>query len=132
MKNYNQSKKAKDEFLRKSALACYMKGKQNQLVTKEELQEQFFMTNRALRLKIAEMANYIPVVSLSSNTGYKVVGFDDSTSTEDLVAMYEEIQHQINDFKSRIDNLKARMKPLVALQKVIEKRVDIKLEETKE
>ena len=69
------------------------------------------------------MANYVPVLSLSKDKGYRVLSFDENTTTEELMAMYEDVQHQINEFRSRVDNLKARMKPLVALQKVIEKKL---------
>lgn len=123
MKNYDQSKKAKEEFLEKSALAQYMMGDPSRIFLREQLALHFETCDRVIREKVAEMANYIPVLSLSKDKGYRVLSFNDDTPVEELVKMMEETQHQINEFKSRIDNLKARMKPLVALQKVIEKKL---------
>ena len=123
MKNYDQSKKAKEEFLRKSPLACYMRGEPERVYTREELADAFSTSDRAIRRQVAELANYVPVLSLSNEKGYKVPSFDENTPLEKLQEMHEDIQHQINEFKSRIDNLKARMKPLVALQKVLENKM---------
>ena len=123
MKNYDQSKKAKEEFLRTSPLACYMRGEPERVYTREELADAFSTSDRAIRRQVAELANYVPVLSLSNEKGYKVPSFDENTPLEKLQEMHEDIQHQINEFKSRIDNLKARMKPLVALQKVLEKKM---------
>ena len=124
MKNYDQSKKAKEEFLEKSPIAQYMlTGDSSQIFLREQLAFVFETTDRNIREKVSELANYVPIVSLSSKKGYRVLSFNDDTPTEELVKIHDEAQHQINEFKSRIDNLKARMKPLVALQKVIEKKL---------
>ena len=123
MKNYDQSKKAKEEFLQNSQLAQYMMGDPTRIFLREQLALVFNESDRSIRNKVAEMANYVPVLSLSKDKGYRVLSFNDETPVEELVKMMEETQHQINEFKSRIDNLKARMKPLVALQKVIEKKL---------
>ena len=123
MKNYDQSRKAKEEFLQNSQLAQYMMGDPTRIFLREQLALVFNESDRSIRNKVAEMANYVPVLSLSKDKGYKVLSFNDDTPVEELTKMYEDAQHQINEFKSRIDNLKARMKPLVALQKVIEKKL---------
>jgi len=123
MKNYDQSQKAKKDFLEKSQIAQYMMGDPTRIYLREQLALVFNETDRSIRRKVAEMANYIPVLSLSQDKGYKVLSFDENTTNEELMAMYEDVQHQINEFRSRVDNLKARMKPLVALQKVIEKKL---------
>lgn len=124
MKNYDQSKKAKEEFLEKSPIAQYMMGDPTRIYLREQLALVFNTSDRQIREKVAEMANYIPVLSLSKDKGYRVLSFDDNASVEELIKMHDEAQHQINEFKSRIDNLKARMKPLVAFQKVIEKKLN--------
>lgn len=123
MKNYDQSKKAKEEFLRTSPLYGYMKNEPDRVYTKEELQETFDKSNRAIRNDVAELANYVPVISLSNKKGYRVLSFDANTPKEKLAAMLEDVDHQINEHKSRVDNLKARMKPLVAFKKVIEAKL---------
>lgn len=123
MKNYDQSQKAKRDFLEKSPLAQYMMGDPTRIFLREQLALHFETCDRVIREKVAEMANYLPVLSLSKDKGYRVLSFDENTPIEDLIKMNEEVQHQINEFKSRVDNLKARMKPLVALQKVIQSKI---------
>lgn len=124
MKNYNQSKKTKERFLKESVVYHYMKSKVNGFTKEEMTIELGLGGERQTREKIAEVANYAPVIALSSTKGYKVLFIDDEFSDEELKAVYDNCQHQINDFQSRIDNLKARMKPLIALQKVIEKKLN--------
>lgn len=123
MKHYDQSKSAKEEFLEKSPVAQYMMGNPTRIYLREQLALVFQTGDRQIREKVAEVANYLPILSLSKEKGYRVLSFDENATTEELMKTYEEAQHQINEFKSRIDNLKARMKPLVALQKVIEKKL---------
>lgn len=123
MKNYDQSNNAKEKFLRTSALAQVMTANLNKSFTKEQLCAAFNRKERVMRKDIAELANYVPVVSLSSVKGYKVVGFTEETTKEEKVELANEVQHQINDLQSRIDELKARMKPLIALQKELEKEL---------
>lgn len=123
MKHYDQSKKAKEEFLRTSKIALIMSNEPERVYTREELAETLGVSDREVRSQVAELANYVAVVSLSKGKGYKVPTFDENTPIEKLQAMHDEIEHQINENRSRIDNLKARMKPLVALQKVIEKKL---------
>lgn len=124
MKHYDQTNKAKKEFLEKSEIAQYMMGDPSRIFLRERLVLHFDLDDRTIRNKVAELANYVPVLSLSDKKGYRVLSFDENTPIEELMKMSEELQHQINEFKSRIDNLKARMKPLVALQKVIEKKLN--------
>lgn len=126
MKNYDQTNKAKEKFLNTNTIAQYFRANPNQVFTREELVDTFQMDDRSIRNNVAEMANYLPILSLSKDKGYCYVTFTDETSVEDLVALYERVNHQIKENKSRIDNLKARMKPLVALQKVIEAKVKAK------
>ena len=99
-----------------------MRGDANKVHTREELAETFNMSDRSIRKKVEEIANYLPVVALSDSKGYRILCFNEETTIEEFKEMYEDAQHQINDFKSRIENLKARMKPLVAFMKVIEKK----------
>lgn len=122
-KNYDQSKKAKEEYLQKSQIAQYMMGDPSRIFLREQLALVFNMSDRSIRENVAKMANYVPVLSLSQEKGYRVLSFDENTPVEELIKMHDQMQHQINEFKSRIDNLKARMKPIVALQKVIEKKL---------
>lgn len=128
MKHCDQSKKAKEEFLQNSIYAQYMMGDPSQIFLREQLALVFDTSDREVRRKVAELANYVPVLSLSKEKGYRVLSFNDNTPLEELIKMDEEIMHQIREDQSRIDNLKARMKPLVALHKVIEKKLAAKPE----
>ena len=119
-KNYDQSKKKKEEFLRTSTLAVYMMGEPDRIFTREELAHQFDTSDREIREKVAELANYVAVISLSKEKGYRVPSFDENTPIEKLVEMAEDIERQVHEFQARCDNLRARMKPLVALRKVID------------
>lgn len=123
MKNYNQSNQAKEEFLKTNTLAIFMKGDSSKCHTKEELCANFHVSDRQIRRNMAEVANYLPIASSSSSKGYRLLEFDENTSIDDLSQMLEDAQHQINENQSRIDNLKARMKPLIALKKEIQKRL---------
>lgn len=123
MKHYDQSKKTKEEFLRTSALATYMMGEPDRVYTRDELATQFSTSDRVIRERVAELANYIAVLSLSKNKGYRVPSFNQETPTEKLVEMLEDLEHQIHEFQARCDNLKARMMPLVALSEVLKKEL---------
>ena len=123
MKHYDQSKDAKEQFLQNSMFAQYMMGDPTQIFLREQLAFVFEISDRDVRKKVAELANYVPVLSLSKEKGYRVLSFNDNTPLEELIKMDEEVMHQIREYQSRIDNLKARMRPLVALHKVIEKKI---------
>lgn len=122
-KNYNQSKKSKEEFIRTSALAIYMKGDYTRIYTKAELQEVLSIkSDRAMREKLSELANYVPVVATSNRKGYQLLEINDDYDAKQLADIDDLATHEINELQCRIDNIKARMKPLVAIKKVIEKK----------
>lgn len=126
-KNYDQSQKAKKEFQRTSTLAAYMLGDANRVFTKEELMEVLGVhSDRGIREKLAEVANYYPIVATSDKKGYRLICFSDRDTPETLQALYEDCQHQLNELQCRIDNLKARMKPLRAIQEVMLKTLNEK------
>ena len=81
------------------------------------------LDEREVRKAIAELANYVAVVSLSTSKGYRVLSVKDDTPTEDMVDFLKLIDHQLKDFRSRVTNIKARMKPLIALEAVIRKKL---------
>jgi predicted DNA-binding transcriptional regulator YafY len=78
-------------------------------------QIQYFLgevTNRQARRKLEELRKYYPLISYSSDSGYRI-----ATSYEDL----GDVNHTINEFRSRQDEMNMNLKPLIALKKVIEK-----------
>ena len=124
MKNFKQTKKAKEEYDRTSVIALLMANENpHTIFTKEELMDVLGVGDRAVRKQIEELANHHPVIALSSAKGYRVLSVDENTDSATLVQFLDLIEHQLNDYHSRIINLKARMKPLVALHKVIKKKL---------
>ena len=84
--------------------------------TKDELIAHTGYSDRAIRNQLAEIANYYPIIATSDKKGYRLLSFDESTSFSQLIAMYDEADHQLAELQSRIDALKARMKPLIAFK----------------
>lgn len=84
--------------------------------TKDELVARTGYSERAIRNQLAEIANYYPMIATSDKKGYRVLSFDENTSFSQLIAMYDEADHQLAELQSRIDALKARMKPLIAFK----------------
>lgn len=123
MKHYSQTKKAKEEFLRTSIIALVMSGEPDKAFTKEELAEELGQTEREVRRSLAELANYQAVVGLSSKKGYRLLTISDETDTKKFVEYMDLIDHQLAEHRSRVTNIKARMKPLIALRSVIEKKL---------
>lgn len=111
-KNYNQSKKAKEEF--KSELLDYMLEDKFKVYDKWELAAKYDVTEREIRRRLEEIANYYPVIATSDKKGYAIAVWDENMDNESLIAVHEEIMHQIAEINSRIKNLKARLKPLIA------------------
>lgn len=123
MKRYSQSKKAKEEFFKKSLIALIMSGEPERVFTREELSQELGLSPRETRREVAELANYQAVISLSSKKGYRLLTFNEETPIEKLVEYLELLDQQLKENRSRVTNIKARMKPLIALRSVIEKKI---------
>ena len=104
----------------------YVKSFCNQLVKIEEIEKLLETSNRNARDRISEMSMYHAIISLTQEKGYQVLGDLDKYSEEQIKQNIEKINHQINDFQSRINTLKKRMKPLIAWKKVAEKKLSDK------
>ena len=123
MKRYSQSKKTKEEFLRTSLIALLMSGEPDRVFTKQELAETLGLGIRAVRENVAELANYQAVIGLSCKKGYRLLTISDITEPKKLAQYLELIDAQIAEHRSRVTNIKARMKPLIALRSVIIKKL---------
>ena len=66
---------------------------------------------------------HYPVIAVSSKKGYRRAKAIDNLEGESLKIEIDEVLHQINELKSRVDCLKKRMKPLVAWLKVAQKKL---------
>lgn len=85
----------------------------------------FWIEATALGLMaIAELANYAPVISFSSSKGYRLVIIPEKADKRVLQGYLEAIEHTLREHESRIVNIKARMKPLIAAKKDIEALIE--------
>lgn len=123
MKHYSQTKKAKEEFLRTSIIALIMCGEPDKSFTKEDLANELGQSVRETRRDIAELANYQAVIALSNKKGYRLLTISDDMDEKKLIEYLELCDHQLSEHRSRVANIKARMKPLIALRSVIEKKL---------
>lgn len=103
------------------------KGK-NYTFVKDELVSLTGLSERSVRNQIAEIANYYPVIATSDRKGYQILSFDESDSTESIETMISKAEHQLAELQSRIDALKARMKPLIAFKVKAEEELDNRAE----
>ena len=131
MKRYDQSKKAKEEFMKNNILTLIMPDP-DRSYTREELRRTLDTSDRKLRKGMAELANYQAVISPSSGKGYRLLRISDGTSPEKLKEYQELIEHQLAENRSRVTNINARMKPLIALKVEIEMRLAIMEAQEKE
>ena len=123
MKRYSQSQKAKQTFLQTSLIALLMSGEPDRVFTKQELAETLGLGIRTVRENVAELANYQAVIGLSCKKGYRLLTISDKTEPKKLVQYLELLDAQIKEHRSRVTNIKARMKPLIALRSVIIKKL---------
>lgn len=124
LKNVPQTKKAKQ---------CYSHPIIDLLLsdtpkTKEELAEALHVTtDRSVRDTIAVCSMHYPVIATSDKAGYRRAKDIDrliEDGPEALEAEIDEVEHQLNELKSRVTCLKKRMKPLVAWLSVAKKKRD--------
>lgn len=109
-------KKRKEKIAKKyeSIISDLKKGR----CTKEELSIKYDLDERTIRRIVQKISYYFPVISFSSVKGYYIPTLDENTNTKEIL---EDLQHTINEHQSRINELKRKMKPLIATIKVMEK-----------
>lgn len=125
-KNIKQTKNNKKLFYNKNkdlVNLFELRGGQDRVVKIEEVEDEFGISNRNARDKISEMSMYYAIISLTQEKGYELLGDINNYTDEEILKNIEKINHQINDFQSRISVLKKRMKPLIAWKKVAEKHL---------
>ena len=95
-----------------------LEGKQ----TKQELSVLYNVTERKIRMDIAEISMEYPVISHSKAKGYRISNVDQllkENNTNHINSEIEEIELCINEINSRIKELHKRKMPLLmALQKL--------------
>lgn len=112
--SYKQ-RKEKVEKKYKEIISDLKKGR----CTKQELAKKYNLYERSIRRIIAEISYYFPVISFSSEKGYYIPTVDENTNTKEIL---EDLKHTLNEHQSRVNELKRKMKPLIAMIKVVEKK----------
>lgn len=93
-------------------------------VTKEEIGERLHIKDdRNIRDVISICSMHYPVIAVSNKKGYRRAKNIDQLEGKALEVEIDEVLHQLNELKSRVDCLRKRMKPLVAWLKVAEKKL---------
>ena len=110
-----QTKKAKEEFY--SPLFDFLK----ETKTKEEIAKYLGVSERTARDEVALISKHYAVIRGSFQKGYRLAKPIKNLNSEELNQEMELIQKTINEFKSRIKDMKQTMKPLIAYLKVAEK-----------
>lgn len=118
MKEIKQNKKNKEAY--KSPIIKMLQS--DEPVSKEKLMEQLHVGDRYLRLMISECSMFYPVVATSDKKGYRIAKKIEGLTGLELEEEKGEVNHQLNELRSRVKWLKKRMKPLIAYLKVLEKR----------
>lgn len=119
LKNLDQSQKAKKEF--RSPLIEILRS--DEPISKWDIAEKFQISERVVREKISEVSAYYPVIATSNREGYRLAKKIDDMQADEMLLEKEEVEHQINELKSRVACLKKKMKPLIAYKKVLEKKI---------
>lgn len=112
--SYKQ-RKEKVEKKYESIISDLKKGR----CTKEELSTKYDLDERTIRRIIQEISCYFPIISFSSTKGYYIPTLDENANTKEIL---EDIQHTLNEHMSRVNELKRKMKPLIATIKEMEKK----------
>lgn len=121
LKDMKQTKQAKKEYNEPIIGILFV----NEPLTKEEIGEKLHITSdRVIRDVIARCSMHYPIIAVSNKKGYRRAKDIDGLTPEELDAEIEEVEHQLNEHKNRIQCLKKKMKPLIAWLSVAKKKRD--------
>ena len=121
LKKVDQSKKAKEQYKHPIIDLLFA----DEPLTKEEIGEKLHVeSERAVRDIIAQCSMHYPIIATSNKKGYRRAKAIDTLEGENLKKEIDEVEHQLNELKSRVTCLKKRMKPLVAWLKVASKKAE--------
>lgn len=130
MKKYKQNEEGKKELEESSIILKVLKNHTNNVFDKEGLIAFTGKSERQVRAELEHIANFYPIRATAGRKGYKLLTFEEDASVETLKEVNMEAFLQICELQNRINSLKARMKPLIAIQratalKLQEKGVDL-------
>lgn len=113
--NYNEAK-------RNFASPVLEMMKSEKPVSKWDMVEKLEVSERRIRVMIADCSQFYAVIATSDKEGYRLARKIDSMTDEEKGLEKIEVEHQLAELKCRVKALKRRMRPLVAYLKVLEKR----------
>ena len=120
-KKMDQSRKAKSKF--SSILLEYNLLNSKEYTDKQEIADKLNISERKVRREISKISMYYPVISKSNKKGYKLAKPIDLMGKEELIEEIKEVDNVANELQSRIRQLKAKLKPLIAYKSVAEKKL---------
>ena len=125
---YSQTNEAKEQYT--SSLLKHMGAvtliDPKHIFTRDELAAHLNYSDRKVRREIEKLANYYPIISVSSKQGYRLGSFDENASYDTLKSLKEDVRHALAELQSRVESLQARMKPLIALYVKTNEQIDMK------
>ena len=121
-KPIKQTKKAKEEFY--SVVTKHLIN--DKFVERRELENKLNgLTDREIRREISELRKHYAVLSGSYTKGYRLVKKLDNLTKEEMQEELHYINKTINEFMTKINDMKRTLKPLIASKKVIEKTIEL-------
>ena len=121
-KQIKQTKKAKEEFY--SVVTKHLVS--DDFITRYELEQKLSgLTDREIRREISELRKHYAVLSGSYTKGYRLVKKLDTLKGDELLEELHYINKTINEFMTKINDMKRTLKPLIAAKKVIEKTIEL-------
>ena len=94
--------------------------------TRDEIANHLNCSDRAARREVEKLANYYPIISVSSKQGYRYGIFRERTLDADLEELERETDHALAELESRVKSLQARMKPLIAFKAKLREEIELR------
>ena len=115
---YRQNKEELEELKKESKILEYLLAQPERVFTKTELMALTGYNERKVRLEMERIANFYPIRATAGRKGYSLIWFDDKFTQDEILKIYNDATNQVREIENRINCLKARLKPLIALMKV--------------
>lgn len=113
--------KSYEEMKREFASPVLEMLKSEKPVSKWDMVEKLELSERKIRMMIADCSQFYAVIATSDKEGYRLARKIDSMNDEEKTLEKIEVEHQLAELKCRVKALKRRMKPLVAYLKILER-----------
>lgn len=121
MSNLKFVRQGKGDFEKITFNKCLLDAMKERRISRGEASAITGLGDSNTRYEIRLISLFYPVLTDSSGKGYQIVNTSEVTE-EEADYVLEQLDHTINEFKSRIAIMKKRLKPLIASKKVLEKK----------